>query len=336
MQINAGTTRHLLTLSVWLMAIEGIMWCIDELFFFFPLWHLLFVAAQVNDDDELTLIDFPQMVSTSHANAQELFDRDVECVLRCACYIHVATAKPACCACKPQLCIRWDGFAKLLRKLHANTKSSSFGVTCCALQQTLARSPVHLAAVQEAVAHPNHYSNFTTLGSPPVSQSWYLNTEHYNFWNSETQNKDLCCIQVLQEEAGLYSGAWRELALCAARLPGTVLLTTNFGKCPKASWANWASWNYALQDPSHTHSSLCLVSQTFYLFFQLASGSSKANAFSCHSHCLSCHSHCLSVCLYSARHLSWAIWVWVCLCKLFSHHMWHHYICCWRYRQIGF
>ena len=39
-------------------------------------------ASQVNDDDELTLIDFPQMVSTSHANAQELFDRDVECVLR--------------------------------------------------------------------------------------------------------------------------------------------------------------------------------------------------------------------------------------------------------------
>lgn len=39
-------------------------------------------AAQVNEDDELTLIDFPQMVSTSHANAQELFERDVECVLR--------------------------------------------------------------------------------------------------------------------------------------------------------------------------------------------------------------------------------------------------------------
>ena len=38
--------------------------------------------VQVNDDDELTLIDFPQMVSTNHANAQELFDRDVECVLR--------------------------------------------------------------------------------------------------------------------------------------------------------------------------------------------------------------------------------------------------------------
>ena len=40
----------------------------------------------MNDDDELTLIDFPQMVSTSHANAQELFDRDVECVLRYNCY----------------------------------------------------------------------------------------------------------------------------------------------------------------------------------------------------------------------------------------------------------
>ena len=42
----------------------------------------LCLSVQVNDDDELTLIDFPQMVSTNHANAQELFDRDVECVLR--------------------------------------------------------------------------------------------------------------------------------------------------------------------------------------------------------------------------------------------------------------
>lgn len=36
----------------------------------------------VSEQDELTLIDFPQMVSTSHANAQELFNRDVECVIR--------------------------------------------------------------------------------------------------------------------------------------------------------------------------------------------------------------------------------------------------------------
>ena len=28
----------------------------------------------------LVIIDFPQMVSTSHANAAELFDRDVECL----------------------------------------------------------------------------------------------------------------------------------------------------------------------------------------------------------------------------------------------------------------
>ena len=44
----------------------------------------------MNDDDELTLIDFPQMVSTSHANAQELFDRDVECVLRYAYFLCLA------------------------------------------------------------------------------------------------------------------------------------------------------------------------------------------------------------------------------------------------------
>ena len=31
---------------------------------------------------EFTLIDFPQMVSTSHENAAAYFDRDVECVAR--------------------------------------------------------------------------------------------------------------------------------------------------------------------------------------------------------------------------------------------------------------
>lgn len=36
----------------------------------------------INEQEELTLIDFPQMVSVSHANAKELFERDVECVLR--------------------------------------------------------------------------------------------------------------------------------------------------------------------------------------------------------------------------------------------------------------
>jgi len=34
----------------------------------------------VSDDDSLTMYDFPQMVSTSHANAEWYFDRDVECI----------------------------------------------------------------------------------------------------------------------------------------------------------------------------------------------------------------------------------------------------------------
>lgn len=40
------------------------------------------VAMQVDDEDEVTIIDFPQMVSVAHPNAQELFDRDAECVVR--------------------------------------------------------------------------------------------------------------------------------------------------------------------------------------------------------------------------------------------------------------
>ncbi len=36
----------------------------------------------MNDEDEVTIIDFPQMVSVAHPNAQELFDRDVEGIER--------------------------------------------------------------------------------------------------------------------------------------------------------------------------------------------------------------------------------------------------------------
>ena len=39
-------------------------------------------AVQVDDDDNVTLIDFPQMVSVSHENGKELFDRDMECIIR--------------------------------------------------------------------------------------------------------------------------------------------------------------------------------------------------------------------------------------------------------------
>ena len=34
----------------------------------------------VNDDEEITVIDFPQMTSTDHPNAQFYFDRDVRCI----------------------------------------------------------------------------------------------------------------------------------------------------------------------------------------------------------------------------------------------------------------
>eukprot|EP00903_Cladosiphon_okamuranus_P008414 g8090.t1 len=36
----------------------------------------------VDEQERLTLIDFPQMVSTRHANAEEMFDRDVACVVK--------------------------------------------------------------------------------------------------------------------------------------------------------------------------------------------------------------------------------------------------------------
>jgi RIO kinase 2 len=34
----------------------------------------------LNDDDKVILIDFPQMVSISHENADFYFDRDVTCI----------------------------------------------------------------------------------------------------------------------------------------------------------------------------------------------------------------------------------------------------------------
>ncbi|GMH34476.1 hypothetical protein BSKO_02310 [Bryopsis sp. KO-2023] len=36
----------------------------------------------VNEEEEITIIDFPQMISVKHENAKELFDRDVECIFR--------------------------------------------------------------------------------------------------------------------------------------------------------------------------------------------------------------------------------------------------------------
>ena len=47
-------------------------------------WHATEnkVFGQVDEESKITLIDFPQMVSTSHANAEELFDRDADCITR--------------------------------------------------------------------------------------------------------------------------------------------------------------------------------------------------------------------------------------------------------------
>ncbi|XP_049390529.1 serine/threonine-protein kinase rio2 [Solanum stenotomum] len=36
----------------------------------------------IDDDEKVTIIDFPQMVSVSHPNAQMYFDRDVECIYK--------------------------------------------------------------------------------------------------------------------------------------------------------------------------------------------------------------------------------------------------------------
>ena len=34
----------------------------------------------INDDEQVTVIDFPQMVSTSHLNGKYYFERDCQCI----------------------------------------------------------------------------------------------------------------------------------------------------------------------------------------------------------------------------------------------------------------
>eukprot|EP00232_Nephroselmis_pyriformis_P029531 CAMPEP_0182855178 /NCGR_PEP_ID=MMETSP0034_2-20130328/1693_1 /TAXON_ID=156128 /ORGANISM="Nephroselmis pyriformis, Strain CCMP717" /LENGTH=348 /DNA_ID=CAMNT_0024986109 /DNA_START=109 /DNA_END=1151 /DNA_ORIENTATION=+ len=36
----------------------------------------------IDDNEEVTMIDFPQMVSTKHANAEDMFNRDADCIRR--------------------------------------------------------------------------------------------------------------------------------------------------------------------------------------------------------------------------------------------------------------
>lgn len=62
-----------------------------------PVCGVLRRVVPANRARQVTIIDFPQMVSVSHANAQELFDRDVECIVRWA-----AGPCPDRCSCTPQ------------------------------------------------------------------------------------------------------------------------------------------------------------------------------------------------------------------------------------------
>lgn len=34
----------------------------------------------IDDDEKVTMIDFPQMISTSHPNAKFYFERDIKCI----------------------------------------------------------------------------------------------------------------------------------------------------------------------------------------------------------------------------------------------------------------
>lgn len=36
----------------------------------------------IDDEERLTIIDFPQMVSVLHQNAKELFERDRQCIVK--------------------------------------------------------------------------------------------------------------------------------------------------------------------------------------------------------------------------------------------------------------
>jgi RIO-like serine/threonine protein kinase len=38
------------------------------------------IGVQIDEEENITMIDFPQMVSTSHRNAQMYFDRDTHCI----------------------------------------------------------------------------------------------------------------------------------------------------------------------------------------------------------------------------------------------------------------
>lgn len=164
-----------------------------------------------------------------------------------------------------------------------------------------------------------------------MSQScffWIWPFQFLRFRNPK--NNEQCFLQVLQEEAGLYSRAWWELALCTARLSGTLLLTTSMelskGKLSKLSKLETCfarSLTYAFQPV------FGLPTMLHVLSFVLRSGSAITNT-------IVCYSHCLLVCLYSAHHLRRAVEAWVWLYKKFWHKVWHPPDRYWHKSQNGF
>ena len=73
----------------------------------------------INNDDKITVIDFPQMISTEHENAKFYFDRDVQCIRKFFGKIL---------KCDVSKYPRWGKFGPRLRTLDSEVKASGFSV----------------------------------------------------------------------------------------------------------------------------------------------------------------------------------------------------------------
>ena len=73
----------------------------------------------INNDDKITVIDFPQMISTEHENAKFYFDRDVQCIRKFFGKIL---------KCDVSKYPHWGKFGPRLRTLDSEVKASGFSV----------------------------------------------------------------------------------------------------------------------------------------------------------------------------------------------------------------
>ena len=215
----------------------------------------------------------------------------------------------------------WDVMGhvcKAFTQLHANAELPSCNLLVWLIANRSKLLPDHLSTWQHCEKQRLTWTtiqNWQLLDLVP-SHKADIETEHSKFWNPEMQNKDSYWLQVLQEEAGLHTRAWWELALCTARLSGALLLTHLFsqmykGKLSKLSLLETCfarSLTYAFQPVFGLPARLRVLS------FVVRSGSAISNT-------IACYSHCLTVWLYSPHHTCGSVWVWACLCKLFTHHV---------------